>query len=89
MPMPRRYTDVRLSSAPSNRAVTRIVNDQTLPSTISHFLGYLSASIPVSGSRGAKVKLLVARTPAIARGELSEASPASRKRAIIENQSPM
>jgi hypothetical protein len=37
----------------------------------------------------ASAKLLEAITPAIARGELSVASPARMKRAITVNQSPM
>ena len=50
---------------------------------------YRSASIPVNGLTRASEKLLAASTPAIARGELSVASPASMNRAMTVNQSPM
>ena len=66
-----------------------IRKEKMLASTISVFLGNLSASIPVIGSSGAKVKLRTASTPAIANGELSEASPASMNMARTVNQSPM
>ena len=56
---------------------------------IKYFLGYLSANIPVIGSKGAKVKLRTARTPAIAKGELSVASPANKNIASTVNQSPI
>ena len=63
--------------------------EKMLARTISVFLGTLSASIPVIGSSGANVKLRTASTPAIANGELSEASPASMNIARTVNQSPM
>ncbi len=50
---------------------------------------YLSASIPENGVNAAKEKLREARTPAIANGELSVASPARMNRAMTVNQSPM
>ena len=66
-----------------------ITKEKLLARTISVFLEYLSASIPVIGSSGANVKLRTARTPAMARGELSEASPARTNKARTVNQSPM
>ena len=63
--------------------------ENKLAITIKYFLGYLSANIPVIGSNGAKVKLLTARTPAIAKGESSDASPANKNIARTVNQSPM
>ena len=68
---------------------TSTTKENKLAITIKYFLGYLSANIPVIGSRGAKVKLRTARTPAIANGELSVASPASKNIARTVNQSPM
>ena len=65
------------------------VKENKFAMTIKYFLGYLSANIPVIGSNGANVKLLTARTPAIARGELSVASPANKNIARTVNQSPM
>ena len=66
-----------------------MTNENRFATTIRVFLGYLSASIPVIGSSGAKVKLRTASTPAIARGESSDASPARRNIASTVNQSPM
>jgi len=66
-----------------------IKNENRLDINIKVFLEYRSANIPVIGSRGAKVKLLVAKTPAIAKGELFDVSPAIKNSAITVNQSPI
>ena len=67
----------------------RMTNESTFDTSIRVFLEYRSASMPVNGSMGAKVKLRTARTPAMARGESSVASAASRNMAMTENQSPV
>ena len=66
-----------------------IKNENRLEINIKDLLEYRSANIPVIGSSGAKVNLLVAKTPAIAKGELSEVSPAIKNSAITVNQSPI
>jgi hypothetical protein len=85
----RKYTDDKLFNKSNCNTINKTKQAARSEQIINPLREYLSANIPVNGVIAAKEKLLVAKTPAIARGELSLDSPAKINNAITVNQSPI